>query len=145
MESSPIQVRPIDFELEGQSAYELLRELRGGLAFEDFAAIYREASKSDDYRFWGAYRGHELLGLMGARVLHDFVHGKHFYVDDLVIGKEFRSQGIGQTLLAFAETQAREWGCRGLRLCTGFENEGARRFYEREGWAPRAIAFKKKL
>jgi hypothetical protein len=35
--------------------------------------------------------------------------------------------------------------CDGLRLCTGIENESGKRFYEREGWTLKAVAFKKKI
>ncbi len=82
---------------------------------------------------------------MGYRILFDFVHDKHLYIDDLVVASSLRSQGFGKQLLDFAEVEARRLGCRGLRLCTGVENEGGKRFYERSGWAPRALAYKKKL
>ncbi len=82
---------------------------------------------------------------MGFRTLFDFVHGKHLYVDDLVTAEKHRSKGIGATLLQWAETEATNTGCRGLRLCTGIQNDTAKRFYEREGWHLRAVAFKKQL
>jgi GNAT superfamily N-acetyltransferase len=56
-----------------------------------------------------------------------------------------RSQGLGAELLARAEKIARDLDCRGLRLCTGVENERGKAFYEREGWTARALAFKKPL
>jgi hypothetical protein len=40
---------------------------------------------------------------------------------------------------------AKELDCKGLRLCTGIENEQGKKFYERNGWSLRAVAYKKKL
>ena len=89
--------------------------------------------------------GNRLTGYMGGRIITDFVHGRHLYIDDLVVDREARSRGTGSLLLKEAEAWAGREGCRGLRLCTGVENEGAKRFYAREGWTARALAFKKKL
>ena len=40
---------------------------------------------------------------MGYRFLHDYVHGKHVYIDDLVTTAAIRSQGAGAKLLKYAE------------------------------------------
>jgi len=36
---------------------------------------------------------------MGYRLLHDFVHGRHLYIDDLVVTSRLRSSGLGAELL----------------------------------------------
>lgn len=75
----------------------------------------------------------------------NFVHGKHLYVDDLVVTKEKRSSGMGAELLRYAEAEAARHQCQGLRLCTGIDRKEAQRFYEKNGWAPKALTYKKKL
>ena len=77
------------------------------------------------------------------RILTDFVHGRHLYVDDLVISSAHRSKGFGANLLKFAEDEAARLRCRSLRLCTGTENHGAKRFYERESWSLKSVVYKK--
>ena len=108
-------------------------------------SLYESAKEKDGYTLIGAYDGDSCVGVMGYRILYDFVHGKHLYVDDLVVTAAKRSSGIGAELLKFAETIAKEHACKGLRLCTGVENERGRRFYERLGWSPRALAYKKSI
>lgn len=128
-----------------ERAYPLLRELRTELAFTDFIDLYEKARRADEFRLVGAFDGDVCVGLMGYRVLHDFVHGRHLYIDDLVTTGSRRSTGVGARLLNHAEKEARRLDCQGLRLCTGIANESARRFYEREGWEAKSVAFKKKI
>lgn len=125
--------------------YPVLKELRPQLPVEEYLATYAEAHRRDGYELVAAVAGDTVLGVMGYRILYDFVHGKHVYVDDLVATEKHRSRGVGARLLAHAEELARAEGCRGLRLCTGVENEAGKKFYEREGWRARAWAYKKKL
>jgi GNAT superfamily N-acetyltransferase len=87
----------------------------------------------------------KVIAVMGYRILFDFVHGKHLYIDDLVTTEACRSKGYGAQLLSFAERKAQRQGCQGLRLCTGVENENGKRFYERHGWNPRTLAYKKRV
>lgn len=82
---------------------------------------------------------------MGYRVLCDFVHGRHLYIDDLVTDENIRSKGYGATLLKEAEKIAQENGCTNLRLCTGIDNDRGKTFYEKNNWNLRAVVYKKKL
>ncbi|MGE0616018.1 MAG: GNAT family N-acetyltransferase [Bacteriovoracia bacterium] len=128
---------------ELDQAYGLLKDLRPQLTLENFHSLYRSAKSKDDYTLVGAYLEGQWAAVMGYRILFDFAHGKHVYVDDLIVGPAFRSRGVGARLLKYAEKVAGDFGCQGLRLCAGVENTAGQRFYAREGWKGRAIAFKK--
>jgi GNAT superfamily N-acetyltransferase len=125
--------------------YPVMRELRKDLSIEDYMTICEKAHEADGYEIVAIEAGGQVLAVMGYRVLFDFVHGKHLYIDDLVSTESHRSQGLGAKLLKHAEDLAKELGCKGLRLCTGIENEKGKKFYDREGWKLRAVAYKKKL
>ena len=124
--------------------FAVLRELRTHLGFERFLELHNAATRADGYKLLGAIEAGQCIAVMGYRVLFDFVHGKHLYVDDLVVTERCRSKGVGASLLREAETVAQRMDCDGLRLCTGIENEAGKRFYEREGWELRSVAYKKK-
>jgi len=142
---SVMELREITEPRELEQAFKVIVELRETLSFSDFLAIYETAREADQYRLVAACEQESYVGVMGYRLLSDFVHGKHLYIDDLVVTKENRSRGIGAQMLEHAEKIAKALGCRGLRLCTGVQNEAGKRFYERNGWNPRALAYKKML
>lgn len=127
------------------SFFSLIKELRPHLDEMTFKNLYDEARKADDYTLIGFEREGKLVAAMGYRVLHDLVHGRHLYIDDLVTTESVRSMGIGAILLKKAEAIAAELNCPNLRLCTGIANEGGKRFYEKNGWDFRSVVFKKKL
>jgi ribosomal protein S18 acetylase RimI-like enzyme len=52
---------------------------------------------------------------------------------------------LGAQLLEEARHIAIEKGCGLLRLSTGLQNEGAMRFYEREGWQRKSVTYKQKV
>lgn len=125
--------------------FQLLKQLRPHLSLEDFDTTYQEAKTANGYQLLGIALNSRLVALMGYRVLDDFVHGRHLYIDDLVVDEAERSKGLGGTLLNQAEVIAKNLNCSRLRLCTGVENENAKTFYERNGWDLKAVVFKKTI
>ncbi len=125
--------------------FDLLKELRPHLTFDSFRETLFEAQKTSNYQMTGIEDESGLVALMGYRILHDFVHGKHLYIDDLVSKESCRSKGYGTILLSHAEEIARLNGCSNLRLCTGIENEAGKKFYQKNNWNLRAVVYKKKI
>ncbi len=125
--------------------FPIVQELREYLQFDEYMEIVRDAEKRDDYELIGVFEEKKCIGIIGTRILSDFVHGRHLYVDDLIVTKAHQSKGLGPKLLDLAKERAQNLNCKGLRLCTGVENKDGIRFYEREGWTARALAFKKQL
>jgi GNAT superfamily N-acetyltransferase len=140
-----LEIRTLNIEADFESYYPVLKQLRSTPSVEQVKLICREATAQNDFKLVAAFEGKDCVGVMGYRIIFDFTHGKHLYVDDLVVTETSRSKGIGAALLKHAEDQARLLDCFGLRLCTGVDNLGAQKFYEREGWIKRAYAFKKSL
>ena len=143
--NSTVRTVTLDVPEDLERSYAVMKELRTSITLEDFTRLTQLAHAADGYRLVGREIGGKLVAVMGYRILHDLVHGSHLYVDDLVTTKDARSAGHGAELLRYAEAEARRLGLQGLRLCTGVENKEACRFYEREGWIARALAFKKKV
>ncbi len=61
-----------------------------------------------------------------------------WYVNVLAVHPQMREAGIGTALLQIAERKAEEEGCKGLSLIVADANMGARRLYERCGYAETA-------
>lgn len=128
-----------------EKAFPVIHELRTHIDLDEFKRVVSLAHAADGYRLVAREEHRKIKAVMGYRILHDLVHGSHLYIDDLVTTKDSRSEGHGAELLKWAEAEARRLGMSGLRLNTGIENEAAKRFYEREGWQARAVAYKKKV
>ena len=140
------KIRTIDLPDDlDEDVFAVIKELRPHLDIKEFKQIVALAHAADGYRIVVAEEKGDVQAVMGYRILHDLVHGSHLYIDDLVTAQAHRNKGLGAQLLKHAEAEARRLGFTRLRLCTGIDNEGGRRFYEREGWEARALAFKKKV
>lgn len=61
-----------------------------------------------------------------------------WYINVLAVRPDFRRRGLGTRLLARADETARTLGKRGLSVIVSDANDGARRLYERCGYAMRA-------
>lgn len=125
--------------------YPLMKELRQNLSLSDYLNLYLFAHASNGYEIVALESTSGVLALMGYRILYDYVHGKHLYIDDLVSNPNVRGQGHGTKLLEYAEKIAKDLDCNGLRLCTGIDNDLGKKFYEKNNWKLKAYAFKKKL
>ena len=65
------------------------------------------------------------------RIFESPVHGE---IVGLIVDEELRSRGIGRSLLAAAETWAREKGCGALRVRSNVIRHEAHTFYRRGGY-----------
>lgn len=132
-------------EIELEQAYPVMKELRPHITLQNFLDIYHQSHKTTGYEIAALKVDNQILAIMGYRILFDYVHGKHCYIDDLVSSEQHRSKGFGAELLKYAEQFSKDQGCTGLRLCTGIDNERGKKFYEKNGWNLRAIVYKKKV
>jgi GNAT superfamily N-acetyltransferase len=86
--------------------------------------------------------GGALLGFCTAyQDIHSVRFGYRAWVEDLAVGPEHRSQGVGKALLDAAKAWGRERGATHLELDSAESRKDAHRFYEREGPAYRSICF----
>ena len=56
------------------------------------------------------------------------------WLEDVVVLPEYRSQGVGAALIAYALKNAKESGCKRITLLTDGNNEKAQAFYKRFGF-----------
>ena len=89
-----------------------------------------------------AEEGEELTGFCTAYLeLESVRFGRRCWVEDLAVGSQHRSQGIGAALLAAAKDWARGAGATHLELDSGIDRVDAHRFYEREQPSWKSISF----
>jgi len=64
-------------------------------------------------------------------------------VDNLYVLPDARGEGVGSALLEHAEAQLRDAGADTLAVEALWDNEAARRLYERHGYAPHRVTMEK--
>ena len=66
-------------------------------------------------------------------------------IEGVRVASDLRGQGIGAQLMADAEVRARAAGCTQMQLTTNRARTDAHRFYDRLGFTPSHIGYKKTL
>lgn len=66
-------------------------------------------------------------------------------IEGVRVAAECRGQGLGEALIRDAETRARAAGCGLLQFTTNRARTDAHRFYDRMGFTPSHIGYKKPL
>ena len=71
--------------------------------------------------------------------------GSHAWLHDLVVARDARGKGVGEAVLAWLEAQAASAGVRDMLLESGAGNDGAHRFFSREGYTTVSVVMRKAL
>lgn len=125
-------VRPADYlrvaELAGQLSYPSTPE--------QIALRLAGMSGSPEHAvFVAELQGGEIAGWVAVFVYRMVEADARVEIGGLVVDERFRSQGIGEQLLARAEQWAREHGCDLIGLRSNVIRDRAHVFYERHGYA----------
>jgi GNAT superfamily N-acetyltransferase len=146
-----IQIRPATLEDEEYAVYlrEQLFEPPGGVppdyTRERFSAAFRWAVEEPRADILIAFDGDEPVGLTSVYAdIQSLGFGPKCWLQDMVVDRDRRSEGIGGLLMAAAEDWARAHGLTHIELSSNSSRVDAHRFYERQGFG-RACAFLKWL
>lgn len=90
-----------------------------------------------DHAVFVAERAGEVAGWVHVFVPLHLESAGHAEIGGLVVDERWRGQGIGEGLVARAESWTRAQGINGLRVRSNVVRERAHRFYERLGYARR--------
>ncbi|MGH2979778.1 MAG: GNAT family N-acetyltransferase [Solirubrobacterales bacterium] len=123
------EVPPDDERLP--AVFEVMRELRTHLSLDRFRELY-EQSVPQGYRVAALFDDGECRACAGYRLMTNLVSGHHMYIDDLVTGEKWRSNGYGRRLNDYLAEKARTEGCTSVQLDSATHRRDAHRFYFRE-------------
>jgi ribosomal protein S18 acetylase RimI-like enzyme len=95
-----------------------------------------EILKDQNYYLLGARKAGRLVGSLVAIVCHDLFGDciPFMIVENVIVNKNERQQGIGTKLMENVETIAKERGCRYIMLVSAAERTKARDFYHSLGY-----------
>lgn len=104
-----------------------------------------EISKDPNCRTIVAEEGEQIVGYMGMLKSASWEHNECFVrIQALIVKSEYRKNGIGKSLIEFAEFWGRELGARSIVLNCGNRavRDSAHRFYPSVGFEAKSIGYK---
>src|SRR5690242_17632986 len=109
--SSPeITVRELTHKEEWLDMYALIKQLNKDMNKKQFEALLIEMLAAG-YRCIGAYRKKKLVGVMGFWVGYRFWCGKYIDIDNVIVDKKLRSQGVGRQMIRWVEKEGKRLRC----------------------------------
>ncbi|MBQ3141330.1 MAG: GNAT family N-acetyltransferase [Clostridia bacterium] len=98
--------------------------------------IRRSIQSNDREQVFVAEREGTVIGFCCVQVFKSFCYAVNYAeITELYVADGCRSQGVGGTLLRFAEQYFRDRGIHDFQLFTGGDNTSAQAFYEKSGYS----------
>ena len=128
-------------ESEIAACFEVMLELRPMLT--DVESFLEKVLRMQQrgYKLLTAVQNGVPVALAGYRKQEMLIHGRFFYIDDLITIESKRGQGLGEQLLQFIFDLAKEQQLDKVILDTGIGNSLAQRFYFRMGMLATGMHF----
>jgi GNAT superfamily N-acetyltransferase len=112
--------------------FDVMQELRPALTSAEEFVTRVQQQQAEGFQLAFLEREGKVVTVAGFRVQHMLASGLTMYVDDLVTGDAFRSQGNGKLMLDWLIARARAQGCQTFSLDSGTHRREAHAFYFRE-------------
>ena len=115
---------------------------------EKMKSTFTKLEQNPDYIFLVAHLDDRLAGSVMGIVCHElYGECKPFMViEDVIVDKNARRQGVGSTLMRAIEKQASDHGCAYIIFVTESNRKEAHQFYESLGYNPNGYrGFKKRI
>ncbi len=121
------------------------QQLNPAKSAEELAGYIREMFAFANYHCFGVYQEAKLMGITSGWITVRFYSGKQIEVDNVIIGNEARSSGIGKQFLAWIESWAKERSCKTVELNTYIQNSRSHKFYYNNGYIILGLHFQKNI
>jgi len=97
------------------------------------------------YQCAAAFRDGRCIGVAGIWFGTRFWCGRYVDIDNVIVDEAYRAQGVGQQLMDWIETYARQQGCEKAVLDAYVTNDRAHTFYFRNGYHVVGFHFSKNM
>lgn len=86
------------------------------------------------YKCFGVFDQEKLIGVCGVWILNKLYAGKHVEPDNVIIHPEYQGKGVGNLMMEFLFTYAKEIGCERTEVNCYMKNERGKKFWESHGY-----------
>ncbi len=142
--SKKLEIREARSDADYHIAYPMIRQLFPQLDMQTYARRVFVARATGYRMFLGEVDG-KAVGVIGTIPNHNIHDGFVTFIEHVVVDKDYRGNGYGSQLIAFAEDRAREEGCYLIELDTDIGAERASKLYEDAGYTQSGHYYHKEL
>lgn len=105
--------------------------------------IFRKINDYPDYRIHVAVYGNRIIGTFALLIMDNLGHlgAPSAVLEDVVVAKELRGQGVGGRMMDYANDLCRRKGCYKMTFSSNINREAAHRFYESLGFRKHGYSF----
>jgi GNAT superfamily N-acetyltransferase len=100
---------------------------------------------SNGYECLGVYDNNRLIGICGLWILIKYYVGRHVEVDNVIIHPDYQGQGIGEQMMDWVFSYARDHGCIASELNCYTNNNGGNKFWHNQGYRIIGFHYRKDL
>lgn len=140
------RIEELTSEAELREAHPVMEQLRP-IDEETFLDLVDRMRREESYRLFALRDGSdgEIRGLVTLEVRTNLYHGKHVWVQELVVDEPYRSEGYGSRMLEWVAGWADDRDCSRIELASGLWREDAHEFYEQNEMEEYCYTFKMEL
>lgn len=120
--------------------FEILQEMYPSLTCEQYSTEL-DFMLTNNYGQVGIYDGAVCAGLTGFWFGSKLWCGRYLELDNVIISKNYRRQGIGERLFQYMEEKAKKLECTMLALDSYTDNFEAHKFFYAQKFVPRGFHF----
>jgi len=121
-------------------------ELDNGVVLDlkDAEEVFARFARYPDYALYVAEQSRQIVGSFALLIMDNLGHlgAPSAIVEDVVVDPALHGNGIGQAMMRFAATEAREKNCYKLVLSSNAKRETAHKFYEGLGFERHGYSFR---
>ena len=140
-----IVIKKLNNKAEIALVFPILAQHHQHISQDDFLKYIDAILAEANYQMIASYINDKMVGIAGFWVLTRFYSGKYIQVGNMVIDEQYRSSGIGKTMLDFIENEGKKQGCQHFILDSRLDNTKSHDFYLREGFEVMGYHFMKDI
>jgi GNAT superfamily N-acetyltransferase len=113
------------------------------LSLPEAEEIFIRVSTYANHEVYVATVDTEVIGTFVLLIMHHLSHhgARSLIIDDVVVRDDWRSQGVGRTMMDYAVRRGKALGCYKFMLSSGIRRERAHAFYEDLGFQKHGYSF----
>jgi len=134
-------IKELKTKEEMLGVFPVLQELYPSLTFEQYSIELNLMLPNNAYGQVAAFDKEVCAGVTGVWIGYKLWCGKYLEIDNFVVAKAYRSQGIGKAIIDFLKQKAIEENCSMVALDSYTTNFKAHKLFYNEGFGPKGFHF----